>query len=494
MNLSRGSRHLLWRFTRAGARRCRTLSSGPSSSGVRPVQYKSDASALLASGVPEKLELKAFENAVASRPRPTTVCIHNVPPHIDLSEVTRLVLYGPLLCVYDKEQNGYRTVSLTFFRHDIASLFYDEITATDVFLYGFKLVFAWANGPEPPPFTHTRALCISEPQYFGLSTAAHIHAQLDPYGPIDRVHFLQGRDAVFVDFCAVTSAEQALAALRARGAPVDFAHDHCAAAGEARASAIQNRSRVVVLDDVPAGTTVADLCNLIRGGALEKIVLTPARDGEASAAFVTFMEPTAAAAFYRFAVYRGLDVQGRRLSPRFRRNAGGRPPHLSNYIRLGLSRCILLTDIPDLAHFTESKIWHDARHYGPIEQVTVSEPRRSASISFMNIQDAVAAHRQLPKRAGYAALKVGFKRDRCAAPFPGSQEAARLQHTQVAALFARAAPAAQRDSELDSVVMPPLPNLDVGEVVRPEGAAVRDELEMVALPEDDTTERLRPRF
>jgi hypothetical protein len=58
---------------------------------------------------------------------------------------------------------------------------------------------------------------------------------------------------------------------------VGFADDRCWAAGSIRAAAIRNRVRQVILNEVPLGTTVGELCDHIRGGGLERIVFVPER-------------------------------------------------------------------------------------------------------------------------------------------------------------------------------------------------------------------------
>jgi hypothetical protein len=68
---------------------------------------------------------------------------------------------------------------------------------------------------------------------------------------------------------------QAAEELRRAGARVGFVNDRCLVARLARDIALKFRSRTVILRGIPPETSLSELCDNIRGGAIHRINFVP---------------------------------------------------------------------------------------------------------------------------------------------------------------------------------------------------------------------------
>ncbi|KAF8211606.1 hypothetical protein K438DRAFT_2040920 [Mycena galopus ATCC 62051] len=362
-----------------------------------------------------------------NEPLPTTIWVSNVPPGATVADFLHVVLVGPLFRVKTKKLGMRRFIALTFFENATAVKFYREMTENEVVLHGARLQFAWGRRTHerqsgPGSRIGTRAIFIHDVHELG--TRDEFHARLAKYGPVDRVLFKNNEQSAFVDFCAVKYAVQAAQALRDEGVRVGFGDDRCMSSGRIHATAIQNRVRQVTLIDIPDGTLVSELCDHIRGGALERIVyLRPQR-----VAFVLFLEHNAAAAFWRHAFYHGITVKGYRLAAWMkadRPELAKQVPHLVTAVADGASR--------------PGALRSDFECFGPVERVELvhisSLGNGTVLVAFMDIEHAIKAVRLLRKAPGYERARIFFAPDPCAGPLSGAQRMAQTLHTQLTNLL-----------------------------------------------------------
>ncbi|KAJ7672808.1 hypothetical protein B0H17DRAFT_1208526 [Mycena rosella] len=362
---------------------------------------------------------------------PTTVSVHNVPPDAALGEFMRLVMFGPLLRVEDRPGRLARVISLTFVENATAVAFFHEMNQNKVVLRGSRLMFAWAHPqgvppgplsflvvrpPVPPQLVASRALYIHDTRRLG--TREQFHQFIARYGPIERATF-RG-DAAIVNFLAVSSAIKTAEALREDGVKASFTEDRCSVAGRARAAALKSRTRQVILGDIPPGTRAADLCDHIRGGALERILVKPGR----RFAFIHFLEHASAAAFYRHAHYHGITLGEQRLSARIQAEAPDvvrLPADLARRVAAGASRCVRVTDVL----LPEARLRRELERLGPIERFEHSPSSRSATVAFESIQHAIMAVRAIQHPVRWRGWSdAGFAVDPCAAPLRGTSRTA----------------------------------------------------------------------
>jgi RNA recognition motif-containing protein len=176
--------------------------------------------------------------------------------------------------------------------------------------------------------------------------------------------------------------------------------------------------RTIYLGGVPVETTAEDICNVIRGGMLEKIRLTL----EKRCAFVTFVEASAAVAFYEFASNTGVFIKGARLKPGWGQ-ASVLPGAVTAALRYGATRNVYIGNI-DLAKITDEEIKTAFSAYGPIELVNfLRRERNVAFVGYCMLLDAVKAVDGARKDPLFMHCDIGFGKDRCAQPLrsPGER-------------------------------------------------------------------------
>ncbi|KAJ7283314.1 hypothetical protein C8J57DRAFT_1462438 [Mycena rebaudengoi] len=343
----------------------------------------------------------------------TTIAVHNVPPNVSTSEFLELILFGPLHTIDDRIRQGSRVISLTFFEPSTAAAFYAEVTGTEFILYGSRLTFSWGQGPIPRRIPGTRAIYVHDTSSVG--TFQKIQEISARHGPIDRLKFLtQSRKPVFIDYFSSVTARRVVADLREDGVQVAFTDDRCWVAGRLRAAALKSHSRQVTLANIPPRTSIHDICDQIRGGSLDKIILASTGD----VAFVHFILPSSAALFYQYALYHGISIGNARLIPHVKGDSAAmkrlRPPAPIEEEASIASRCLLIKfpEAPKCGLDAEV-LKKRLEHYGgQIEHIEVSES--SAAVSFTDRRDAVDARNILPSKWH---CEVSFMEDPCSRPY-----------------------------------------------------------------------------
>ncbi|KAI9592845.1 hypothetical protein BDF19DRAFT_387922, partial [Syncephalis fuscata] len=169
--------------------------------------------------------------------------------------------------------------------------------------------------------------------------------------------------------------------------------------------------RTVYLGNLKRSTTVEDLCNVIRGGALERIRLIP----EKRIAFVSFITADSAADFYRRALHPGLVVKHQRLRPGWGRPRP-LPSEVMRAVSVGASRNVYLGGLDDARVFTVERLRDDFAEYGEIELVNTLPERQCAFVNFTSVAAAVKAVDAIRGKPGYERVRVNFGKDRCANP------------------------------------------------------------------------------
>jgi len=181
-----------------------------------------------------------------------------------------------------------------------------------------------------------------------------------------------------------------------------------AAAIEAAESAPNKRT--VFIGNIREDTTTQDLCNAIRLGALQRIVYNTHQ----AFAFVTFMDPTAALAFYIYASVHGVWANRRRLHVAWSKNAEHLPPILAEAVQKGASRCVYVGNIENWETFSEERLTRDFANFGVIEHARFLRDMNAGWIHFENLYDAVKAVTRLGERLEYTEIRLGYGTDRCA--------------------------------------------------------------------------------
>lgn len=254
-----------------------------------------------------------------------------------------------------------------------------------------------------------------------------IKMAIERHAMIDSIRVVRERACAFVHVTNIADAMRLVSLLSAedrwKGMRISFGRDRCAPLEPREEGQIMERPttsptsehpiRTVYLGGVPTQTTAEDLCNVVRGGQLEKIRLTL----DKKCAFVTFIEPEAAEAFYQFATTHGIILHGHRLKP-----GRGQPTVMPNAVlsalRQGATRNIYIGNLQSDI-LTDQDLHQAFSPFGSIEMVNfVKRPAGGmvAFVNFCNILDAVKAYEGIRKNPLFAHCKISYGKDRCSQP------------------------------------------------------------------------------
>ena len=171
-------------------------------------------------------------------------------------------------------------------------------------------------------------------------------------------------------------------------------------------------NRTIYLGNIHPDTTTAEICNHIRGGILQNIRFIP----EKHIAFVTFVDPNAALAFYHLASYSGIMIHNRRLKIGWGKHSGPLSPAIQFAVQAGGSRNVYIGNIDDPDLLTEDKIRNDFSQYGEIETVNSLREKNCAFANFTNIQSAIKCIEGMKSHPDYQSVKISYGKDRCGNP------------------------------------------------------------------------------
>lgn len=171
-------------------------------------------------------------------------------------------------------------------------------------------------------------------------------------------------------------------------------------------------NRTIYLGNIHPETTTAEICNHIRGGILQNIRFIP----EKHIAFVTFVDPNAALAFFHLASYSGIMIHNRRLKIGWGKHSGPLSPAIQFAVQAGGSRNVYIGNIDDPDHLTEEKIRNDFSQYGEIETVNSLREKNCAFANFTNIQSAIKCIEGMKSHPDYQNVKISYGKDRCGNP------------------------------------------------------------------------------
>jgi RNA recognition motif-containing protein len=171
-------------------------------------------------------------------------------------------------------------------------------------------------------------------------------------------------------------------------------------------------NRTVYLGNIHPETTTEDLCNAIRGGALQSIRYM----SDKHIAFITFIDAAAAFTFYQVASFQGLTLNNRRLKIGWGKNSGPLSPALALAVHSGATRNVYIGNIEDFDLFNEDRLKKDFSEFGDIELINFLKEKNCAFVNFTNISNAIKAIEAIKGKPEYSALRVAHGKDRCANP------------------------------------------------------------------------------
>jgi RNA recognition motif-containing protein len=127
-------------------------------------------------------------------------------------------------------------------------------------------------------------------------------------------------------------------------------------------------------------------------------------------AFVSFIDPNAALAFYNRGNTEGVVIKGKRVKVGW-----GKPSPLplsvSSVVQTGASRNVYIGNLD--ASITEERLRKDFGDYGEIELINILHDKSIAFVSFTDISSAVKAVESVRLLPEYVHFKINFGKDRC---------------------------------------------------------------------------------
>ena len=434
----------------------------------------------------------ALPNA-QNTPSGRTVYIGNLPADASVDELLSLIKFGPIESVRVLPEKSCAFIS--FLDASTAAACHADACVKKLSLHSNELKIGWGK-PSPVPPAVLAAVQQNQATrnvYLGSLddgvTEQTLRDDLSRFGPIDQVKIVRDKNIGFVHFLSIGTAikvvttvptEEAWANKRVnygkdrcayipKSQQQNQAHNHQAAAmgmaaaaslgyptsqmlpfgsfgqveenggmGPPNAAALsQMGNRTVYLGNIHSETTTEEICNHIRGGILQNIRFIP----EKHIAFVTFVDPNAALAFFHLASYSGVMIHNRRLKIGWGKHSGPLSPAIAMAVQAGGSRNVYVGNIDNPDMLDEDKLRKDFGDFGEVEQVnglkekncvsahiclddrtdgqadlTCRCMRGQAFVNFCNIQNAIKAIEAMKNHQDYQNVKIAYGKDRCGNP------------------------------------------------------------------------------
>ncbi|KAK3820125.1 MAG: hypothetical protein J3Q66DRAFT_281136 [Benniella sp.] len=172
-------------------------------------------------------------------------------------------------------------------------------------------------------------------------------------------------------------------------------------------------TRTIYIGNVPSHCSIDEVLGLVHGGLVESARLLP----EKTCAFVSFVEPSAAAAFHREGTVQKLLLAGNEL-----RVGWGKPSSVPSQvltaIQQGATRNVFLGGID--SSVTEEGLRADFSQFGAIDTIRILHAKHIAFVHFTSISSAMKAVATLPSDPRYSGRRLNYGKDRCAKQGTGS--------------------------------------------------------------------------
>lgn len=176
-------------------------------------------------------------------------------------------------------------------------------------------------------------------------------------------------------------------------------------------------NRTIYIGNLPQGTKIEEICNIVRGGMLQSIKLL----NDISVCFITFIDATLAAQFFAMCSIYGIIINRKRCKIGWGKHSGPLPQDILENVIKGATRNLYIGQIKFTDETDPSyKLFKDAdtvlswaQEFGEIEQINFLPNSQCCFINYTNVQCAIAALQQLSQRESLQSLKLNFGKDRC---------------------------------------------------------------------------------
>lgn len=175
-----------------------------------------------------------------------------------------------------------------------------------------------------------------------------------------------------------------------------------------------NCNRTIWIGNLPPGLPVERLLDQVHFGALESVKIIP----EKNCAFLVFLDPMDAAAFYQHCQTTRFYVMGTDLVVRWGKSgsAAPLPQSIQMAVHSGASRNVYIGGLPPGT--TEAEIRYDVDSFGEIDNVRiVSKDQQQRSICFVHFCNIASAMKCVSSLAvvnpKYTGRRIAYGKDRC---------------------------------------------------------------------------------
>ncbi|KAF9174480.1 hypothetical protein BGX21_007371 [Mortierella sp. AD011] len=363
-----------------------------------------------------------------------TIYIGNIPDDTTISDILDLIktgniesarLVAPKNCAF-----------ISFIEPAAAVAFRNRATSKPLRLGKQELKVGWGTAtPVPAELLKATRQGVSRNVFIGdideAITDGTLLADLSRFGTIEDIKIVREKSAAFVHFTNIKSAMKAVAALRNgmrfSSYRIGYGKDRCAkfakeasddtpvrigqiGSGVPMSILTTEDRRSIYLGNIPPDATCEELCNAIRGGILSKIRYLPKRH----IAFVTFVDPKAAAAFLDSATNHGFTLKTRRLKVGWGEKVNTLPNEVIQAFSSGATRNVYIGGVVDIAD--EEKLRKDFSEFGEVEMVNILREKNCGFVNFTDVLSAVKAVKGIRNNPDYYDLTIKYGKDRCGNP------------------------------------------------------------------------------
>ncbi|KAI8804747.1 hypothetical protein BJ742DRAFT_775851 [Cladochytrium replicatum] len=381
-----------------------------------------------------------------------TVYIGQLAPNTTIEDICNHIKCGMLESI--KVLDDKNCAFVTFIESTAAQVFYNEATARRLAINNVEVKVGWGKASNLSADIMTAVNSGGSRNVFIGNTDESItdkvlQQEFSKFGAIDQIKILGDKRIAFVHMSSIVAAMKAVTTLPTdptwTNRRINYGRDRCAPAKQIGSggmvsqggmfnpaavsggfpqqqfdmgmqgygggmSYMQNAVRTVYMGTIHPDATTKDICDVIRGGILEKIKYQP----EKNTAFATFVDPAAASAFVHRGNTDGVVVKGKRVRVSWGTRSTMLPVHIAAAVQSGASRNVYIGTIDET--ITEERLRRDFGSFGEIELVNIIPEKNIAFVNFTEIQFAMRAVEAMKMNPEYAAYKVNYGKDRCGNP------------------------------------------------------------------------------
>ncbi|GAA6058742.1 hypothetical protein JCM10212_003430 [Sporobolomyces blumeae] len=183
--------------------------------------------------------------------------------------------------------------------------------------------------------------------------------------------------------------------------------------------------RTVYVGNLPSDASVDELLSQVRFGPIENIRILP----EKSCAFISFLDPTTAAAFHSDALMRKIRLHDHDLKIGWGKPSAVSANVLAAVQQSGATRNVYIGQLDETV--TEQTLRDDLSRFGPIDQVKIVRDKNIGFVHFLSIATAIKVVQNLPSEPEYVGRRVAYGKDRTA--YVPKNQHQQQQHNMAAA-------------------------------------------------------------